>query len=50
MPVKPSEKEEEYFVWMELEQRKKMEEEKLKKLAEEDKKKLKELHFMRCPK
>ncbi|MFZ5947176.1 MAG: zf-TFIIB domain-containing protein [Stygiobacter sp.] len=50
MPVKPSEKEEEYFTRMELERRKKMEEDKLKKLAEEDKKKLKELHFMRCPK
>ncbi len=31
MPVKPSEKEEEYFTRIELERRKKMEEEKLKK-------------------
>lgn len=50
MPVKPSDKEEEYFVRIELERRKKTEDEKLKKLAEEDRKKLKELHFMRCPK
>jgi hypothetical protein len=33
MPVKPSEKEEEYFAKMELEQRKKIEDEKLKKMA-----------------
>ncbi|MDP2365795.1 MAG: zf-TFIIB domain-containing protein [Ignavibacteria bacterium] len=50
MPIKPSGKEEEYFVRIELERRKKIEEEKLKKLAEEDRKKLRELHFMRCPK
>lgn len=50
MPVKPSEKEEEYFTRIELERRKKMEEEKLKKLAEKDKKKLRELHYMKCPK
>ncbi len=50
MPVKPSEKEEEYFARLELEQRKKVEVEKLKRLAEEEKRKLKELHYMRCPK
>ena len=50
MPVRPSEKEEEYFAKIELERRKKMEEEKIKKIAEEDRIKLKELHFMRCPK
>jgi len=50
MPVKPSDKEEEYFTKIELERRKKIEVEKLKKMAEEEKKKLKELHFMRCPK
>lgn len=50
MPVKPSEKEEEYFARLELEQRKKAEEEKNKRLAEEEKTKLKELHYMRCPK
>ncbi|TAK53252.1 MAG: hypothetical protein EPO24_14680 [Bacteroidetes bacterium] len=50
MPVKPSQKEEEYFAKLELEQRKKLEEEKQKRLAEEEKLRLKELHHMRCPK
>lgn len=50
MPVKPSEKEDEYFARLELEHRKKLEEEKLKKLGEEEKRRLKELHYMRCPK
>ncbi|OGL40162.1 MAG: hypothetical protein A3C43_09095 [Candidatus Schekmanbacteria bacterium RIFCSPHIGHO2_02_FULL_38_11] len=35
MPVKPSEKEEEYFARMEYERRKTIEDEKVKKLAEE---------------
>ncbi|MBI5183324.1 MAG: zf-TFIIB domain-containing protein [Nitrospinae bacterium] len=50
MPIKPSEKEEEYFVRMEYERKRKIEEEKQKRLAEEEKKRLKELHYMRCPK
>lgn len=50
MPVKPSEKEEEYIARMEFERRKKLEAEKQAKLIEEEKKKLKELHFMHCPK
>ncbi len=50
MPVKPSDKEEEYFARQELEKRKQIEEEKHKKLAEEEKKRLKELHYMHCPK
>lgn len=50
MPIKPSEKEDEYFARLELEQRKKREEEKNARLAAEEKTKLKELHFMRCPK
>ena len=50
MPVKPSEKEEEYFARLDLERKRKMEEEKHKKLAEEEKKRLKEVHYMRCPK
>ena len=49
MPVKPSEKEEEYFARQELERKKLLEEEKRKKLAEEEKIKLKELHYMHCP-
>ena len=50
MPVKPTEREEEYFARIELERRKKMEEEKIQKLAEGEKRRLKELHHMRCPK
>ena len=50
MPIKPSEKEEEYFARIQLERKKQAEEEKLKRLAEEEKKQLKELHYMRCPK
>jgi hypothetical protein len=50
MVWRPSEREEEYFVRMEFEKKKKIEEEKHKKLAEEERKKLKELHYMRCPK
>lgn len=50
MPIVPSEKEEEYFARLEMEQRKKREEENKKKFAEEEKKRLKELHHMRCPK
>ncbi len=50
MPVKPSEKEEEYFARMDFERKKKLEEEKHRKLGESEKIKLKELHYMRCPK
>jgi hypothetical protein len=50
MPLKPSEQEEEHFVRMEYERKKKIEEVKHKKLAEGEKKRLKELHYMRCPK
>jgi uncharacterized protein len=50
MPIRPSEKEEEYFARQELERKKKVEEEKLKQLAAEEKQRLKELHYMRCPK
>jgi hypothetical protein len=50
MPVKPSDKEEEYFARIEFERRKKIEEEKLKRIVEEDKRKLMDLHYMRCPK
>ena len=48
--MKPSEKEEEFFVRMEFEKKKKIEEEKHKRLAEEEKNRLKELHYMQCPK
>jgi len=50
MVGKPSEREEEYFVRMEFERKKKTEEERQKKMAEGEKKKLKELHYMKCPK
>ncbi len=50
MPVKPSDKEEEYFAKLDLERRKKIDDEKFKKSMEEEKIKLKELHYMRCPK
>jgi hypothetical protein len=50
MVGKPSEREEEYFVRMEFERKKKSEEERQKKMAEGEKKKLKELHYMKCPK
>lgn len=50
MAVGKSEKEEEYFVKLELERRRKQEEERKKKLAEEEKKRLRELHYMHCPK
>ena len=50
MVWKPSEKEEEHFVRLEFERKKKLEEERHKKLAEEEKKRLKELHYMKCPK
>lgn len=50
MPVKPSEKEEEYFIRQEFEKRKKAEQEKSARIKEEEKKRLKELHYMHCPK
>ena len=50
MPVRPSDKEDAYFIREEFERRKKKEEEKLALLNESEKKKLKELHYMHCPK
>ncbi|WP_337866933.1 zf-TFIIB domain-containing protein [Ignavibacterium sp.] len=50
MPVKPSEKEEEYFARLEFDRRKKQEEEARIKLEEAEKERLKNLHFMHCPK
>jgi hypothetical protein len=50
MPVKASEREEEYFARLELERRRKHEEERQKKLAVEEKRRLKDLHHMHCPK
>ncbi len=50
MPIRPSEREEEYIARTEFEKKKRLEEEKHKKLREEEKKKLKDLHYMMCPK
>ena len=50
MPIKPTEKEDEYIAIIESHRKKKVEEERQKKLAEEEKKKLKDLHYMWCPK
>ena len=50
MPVKPSEKEEEYFARLEFERKKKLEEGALIQLEATEKKRLKELHYMHCPK
>ena len=50
MPVKPSDKETEYFARQEFEKKMKIEQETRKKMEKEEKKKLKELHYMHCPK
>jgi uncharacterized protein len=50
MPVRPSEKEEEYFARLDFEKKKKSEAERHAKTLAEEREKLKELHFMRCPK
>jgi hypothetical protein len=50
MPIKPSDKEEEYFARIELEKKKKLEAEKQKQFLEEEKQRLKEIHYMKCPK
>jgi len=49
-PIKPTEKEEEYFARLELEKKKTLAVEKTRALADEEKKKLKDLHYMHCPK
>ena len=50
MPVKPTEKEEEFFARTELERLKKVEEEKQKEINKKERERLKDLHYMRCPK
>jgi acetyl-CoA carboxylase beta subunit len=49
-PLKPSEKEEEYFAREMFEKKQKIEQEKQKQLAETERRKAKELHYMKCPK
>jgi uncharacterized protein len=50
MPIKPSEKEEEYFARQMFETKQKVEQEKQQNLAEAERQMAKELHFMKCPK
>ena len=50
MPVKPTEREEEFFARTELERLKKIEEEKQKNIQQQARTRLQELHYMRCPK
>lgn len=50
MPIKPSDKEEEYFARIEMERRRKAEEDRVKALAAAERKRLQEIHHMHCPK
>ncbi|MFC2083556.1 zf-TFIIB domain-containing protein [Bacteroidota bacterium] len=50
MPIKPGEREEEYFAREEYELKKKIETENRARMEKEEKKRLKDLHYMRCPK
>jgi uncharacterized protein len=50
MPVKPTDKEEEYFAKHEFENAKKVEKQRQNLLEAEERLKLKELHYMQCPK
>ena len=50
MVVKPSEKEQEYFIAREVERLKKLQKEHQGKLAGDERQRLKELHFMHCAK
>ena len=50
MPVQPSEKEDEYFVRLELKKRLEQQARQAAAMAEDEKKRLKELHHLHCPK
>jgi len=50
VPLKPTEKEEEYFARKEFERRKKAEMEQQSALAAKERERLKALHHMKCPK
>ena len=50
MPVKPSDREEEYYARKEFEDKQKREKVKQIEMEIAEKQKLKELHFMNCPK
>lgn len=50
MPVKPSEKEEEYFLRLESQRLKQLADERVKELKKKERDELKNLHWMHCPK
>lgn len=50
MPVKPSDREEEFFARQEWERKRKVAHEHEERLKAEERKKLIDLHWMRCPK
>lgn len=50
MPVKPSDKEQEYFARLEIEKRRKHAEELTARMAQEERERQRALHHMRCPK
>ncbi|MBI5021388.1 MAG: zf-TFIIB domain-containing protein [Ignavibacteriales bacterium] len=50
MPIKPSEKEEEYFLKLETAKLKKLAEERDKEMKKKERDELKKLHWMHCPK
>ena len=50
MPIKPSEKEQEYFAKLEIQRRLHAQAQQAQALAEDEKKRLRDLHFLHCPK
>jgi len=50
MPIKPTEKEEEYFARLEYEKKRKAQMERRARQNDEEREKLKKLHYMHCPK
>lgn len=50
MPVKPTEKEEEYFARIEAEKKKKLSEEREKAMEKKEREEQKRIHWMHCPK
>lgn len=50
MPIKPSQKEEEYYARQEFLRRKEVEERRREMMEAREKGRLKELHYMHCPK
>jgi len=50
MPIKPSQKEEEYYARQEFLRRKEVEERRREMMEAKEKERLKELHYMHCPK